>query len=339
MSLDALSLAELSRSAGSGVHFIGLCAPTNRVAPAVRFHFGSLPAELANLVCGSRGLHASGVFVCSDMIVSGGFHMRRGASTLVCPEANIHPPIICSLLQDERYTAAETTAPTHHVAAPCMLVAGPGYHIYGHWLVDLLPKLYLLLAAGFRLSELKLLLPKDAPPFVAELLEHLGLGSANVVPFDRWSDVVHSETLLVPTTCHNGIRFSPLFGDASYWLRTFLEGRHGFLTAKSPVPRLFATRGRGITNRPLVNRDEIEGIAVKNGFALIAAETMPMWEQWSIFASARIIVGEYGSALQAQAEVGVFIVAEDEALVEAASFADHLRPADDGGPGDALRVP
>jgi capsular polysaccharide biosynthesis protein len=182
------------------------------------------------------------------------------------------------------------------LAGDYVLFAGPGYRIYGHWLVDLLPKLYLLAASGLDVARCKFLMPADLPRFGRALLNAVGIDDSQLVHYDPSHDELLVEQLLVPTITHNSVRFSELYEKAVRFLVDRIRHGIGPLNPVERPTRLFVSRGTS-KQRLCVNREQIESMAGAAGFTILRPELLPFAEQVQQFAAARCILGEYGSGL------------------------------------------
>jgi capsular polysaccharide biosynthesis protein len=294
MMLNLPRLYDFSRER-SGVEFIELEAPSVRVPQAPRFFFGTFTGQLSESYFKLTHLHQIGVFVCKNTEIRAPYLITRDGAVMACPQANLHE---AHLLQFLSNGGAATGQRSLRIGGACAMVFGPGYRIFGHWMIDFLPKLYLLQRAGYDWARTSFLLPSDCPSFGYELLELLGIKHDRIVQFDVQTESVFCECLLVPTTCHNGLLPAHLFRENIGWVRGQIEARNGPLNSDQKAERLFVSRGhRAAGNRALVNREEIEAIAVAHGFKLIYPEEISLFKQFGIFSQAKEIIGEYGSAL------------------------------------------
>lgn len=192
------------------------------------------------------------------------------------------------------------------VDEPAVLLAGNGYRMYGHWLVDYLPKLYLLHLGGHRIDRLRVLLPVDTPDFARDWLRLVGIGDAQLLLYDPAADLLACRSLIVPSALRFLGRASPLLRAARDFLleraaprrRRWLplsrheEAPRRLLVARSENP---ATRNR----RRLVERAAFEARAASRGFEIVHPEAMSVPDQIALFRSASVICGEYGSGLHA----------------------------------------
>lgn len=196
------------------------------------------------------------------------------------------------------------------VEGEVVLLAGVGHLLYGHWLVDFLPKLFLLDAAGYDIRRQSYLLPADTPAFAREWLRMLGIAEDRIVVYDRLTERVECRILIVPTLLRFLSRASPVMGQARDFLLTRMQGGRG-----SRLPWPFAPRRRRrrperrkllvarsvnpgtLGRRRLVERELFEAKAQARGYTVVRPEAMGIREQVALFRTAGTICGEYGSGL------------------------------------------
>ncbi len=192
-----------------------------------------------------------------------------------------------------------------------VLLAGSGHLLYGHWLVDFLPKLVLLDAAGYDIRRQSYLLPADTPAFARQWLRLLGIADDRIVVYDRLAECVECRVLVVPTLLRFAGRASPAMGGVRDFLLTHMHGGRGRPGPRFPWP--FASRRRGPERRKLlvarsvnpgtlgrrrfVERAMFETKAQGRGFTIVRPEAMSIGEQVALFQTAGTICGEYGSGL------------------------------------------
>lgn len=251
------------------------------VTPAIlRMYFA--PQLLTSVGC----YELSGISVTSHGI------LLRDGRPLQSAQLNLDPASVAStrtygeLLLD--------VPPTRTIAGTVVNLIGPGASVYGHWLVDFLPKLYLLHRSGLVIRNLRYLLPENTPNFGLEWLKLLGISQEQIVWYSPFSEVVLPERLLVPTLLRTNSAAHPILADAADFVASMAPR-----TPRRRLPtRLFLSRAAANANwREMTNRDEIEIIAQRAGCHVLAPEQLSLLEQLQLFRSAQWILGEYGSAL------------------------------------------
>ncbi|WP_342150514.1 glycosyltransferase family 61 protein [Methylorubrum sp. SB2] len=190
------------------------------------------------------------------------------------------------------------------IAEPVVLLAGLGHQMYGHWLVDFLPKLFLLDRAGHDIARLRYLLPTDTPDFAKVWFRLLGIGDDRIVAYDGARDRLACRELLVPTALRFAGRASPLMREARRFLlrRAFPPPRWRLGRRRTPpgTRRLLISRSDNAdtrNRRTLRERAELEARAHARGYEIVRPERLSVPEQVALFRSAATIVGEYGSGL------------------------------------------
>ncbi len=280
---------------GNAVDFITLYPGTNLVPAPPRFTFGTFNAELAAGYYRNTHLWAIGVYRLHGFEVVGPYGICKNGELFASHEANIHPKHIKDLVAE--FGPPTLARPRRFLAGPVAMITGPGYGVYGHWLSDFLPKLWSLQAGGYDVRRLRYLIPANTPRFGLEWMQLLGIPSENIILFDPVNEVVWIEELLVPTTYHNGVRTTTLLRDAAAFLLSLIADHTGEPTGTTADQRIFLSRSRAPQTRALLNRVRVEEIAVAAGLELVYPEAMPLRDQVKLFRSAKMIVGEYGSAL------------------------------------------
>ena len=264
--------------------FHGLPAPP-------RFHFGTFPAALAAFHYSLSHLGPAGVWESDALIVGPGLLLRSLDGAFVkALELNWSEHDIEVAIARMGVPANATPQP---LDADAVLMVTAGYPIYGHWLADILPRLILLERAGHPLDRLTFLIPADTREFALRLLDIIGIGAQRL---HFLTGPIRPKRLLMPTFPHNGRQFMALAEDGFQMLQSRIAARFGRLGDAGTPARILVSR-QGYGSRPLQNRVEFEALALEYGFATVAPQNLPLIEQVQLFASARAVLGEYGSGL------------------------------------------
>lgn len=201
-------------------------------------------------------------------------------------------------LREHLEKSARHEKAVRRIKGQTVLLANNGHQIYGHWLVDFLPKLHLLDLAGLKLEQLTILLPTNMADFGGQFLRLLGIPDEHLIRYDPDTETILADELLVPSTLRWGGRCSPLFAGAIDFLNRRIDQVNQ--VPPSAVRRMFLSRRRsGREGRQLVNQDRLEALAVEAGLTLVYPEELPLLEQIALFRGVEQVVGQYGSGLHA----------------------------------------
>ena len=184
---------------------------------------------------------------------------------------------------------------------PVVVVCGPGHRIWGHWVVEFLPRIEVARQTfGDRFDDILLALPSDAPAWVVGLIDFaFGIPERRLLRYDPVRDRLLLAHCVIPSFCHSDEWvFHPFV--LELFDRLKLDARLGArLGAGAPVRDVFVSRrGEGLTsNRMLHGRDALETLADERGYEVVRPEALAFAEQFALFAGARRIVGEAGSGM------------------------------------------
>ena len=167
-----------------------------------------------------------------------------------------------------------------------------GNHIYGHWLVDILPRIHFLKKSG-EFEDYQWLFSDTTPDFALRLLDQLGINSDNRVFYNANEEIVKANVLVVPSM----LRWhSTFFEDTAEFYEQFISS-FSLTPAKRSRKILISRQSWNKPFRRLVNFRELQSISEEYSYEVISPEQYPLEEQLRIFASAASVVGENSSAL------------------------------------------
>ena len=195
------------------------------------------------------------------------------------------------------------------ITDPTLLVIGPGYPIFGHWLIDFLPRLAIAQRVlGERFGHLIIPMPEDTPEWVREMLHFFcGVPADQIRTFSRQADRLLCSRVCLPSFAHDG----------NYALHGFMREFYGGFRSSKPLQatrriclsrRSFEKSTRGVW-RVFENREALEHMALAHGYEVVAPEELSFADQIHLFQSAECIVGEHGSGMHAAvfAEPGTLV--------------------------------
>lgn len=229
-------------------------------------------------------------------------HIAKLHGTLVCPgQVLIHSDRETLLVDSFRRRARQNNSlvdlgPNRYGSTtelrPREVLRGRYFYLdgrhgrhFGHFLTEVLPRLW---AAEFLdLGGMQLLMKeRHFQLWMLEYLRAFGFGPDRLTLF---RDPVQCEELVIARQgCVLGGYFHPLAQPLSRRLAEF----HG---GPADGPRRIYLSRRGVSQRRLVNEEQIEAIAQRAGFTPIRPETLPVGEQIRLFAGATHLVWPVGS--------------------------------------------
>lgn len=225
-----------------------------------------------------------------DMSVSGNGLLWSGDELIVLDD--IMPVYWRDLLSGHSAQStpeSDVNLPTRTIKEPCICGIGWGANIYGHVLLEIIPRILLALDCTRQLAQRpKVLLRADAPEWLLAMLVAAEIDRHLIEWFDPKSERVLLEHGIFPanlgiTHPHMATLFDKIDKDHAIPLRA---GTH-YLTRKA-----FANR------RACLNEPELEYIAASEfGASIVAPEDIPWIDQVRLFRSANAVVGLTGSAL------------------------------------------
>lgn len=238
-----------------------------------------------------------------DLEVSGSgylFHHGRFVREFV----NISDVALRWLGQPDFFDNPLTQPRTNRVVIeePVLLVFGPGSSIYGHWLLDFMPRIVIAQQLlGAALDEFVLLLPSDTPDWVVRMIyTFCGIEPDRFRYYARHDDLVICRRVCLPSYAHSG---TP--GDyAPHPLMRVFYDQFGNPGAPRPKRRICLSRRTQErhtvgTWRIFEAREAMENMAVARGFELVQPEELSFPEQVELFRSASCVLGEHGSGVHA----------------------------------------
>lgn len=172
----------------------------------------------------------------------------------------------------------------------------PGDHIYGHWLLDILPRAWLVHTLCPD-REVTYLIRQGSPPFGRIMLEALGLPAERIVEIDTRIAHPRASEMLVATN----MRYNQVVHPAIRHISDALTDRFGAEGADMTADALFVSRRAWIAKkankRQLVNSNEVEAYYGTEGFRAVSPESLSFGAQVALFRSASAMAGSEGSGL------------------------------------------
>jgi glycosyl transferase family 61 len=176
---------------------------------------------------------------------------------------------------------------------PMILVFDRGYTTYGHFLVDILPRLLIAeQTLGSAFADCSIFVPADVPAWAELALAAVGFNASRLCRFDWHTNSLAVAIAIVPTLAHAYYSFHPRAVEIFREIR-----RRAAPESDGGSRRLFLSRRGQHSNRRLLNRVRIEEVARHAGLEVVTPETLSFREQIALYGESSLMVGEYGSAL------------------------------------------
>lgn len=171
---------------------------------------------------------------------------------------------------------------------------GVAFDVWGHWLVDYLPRFGLVdwMDHG-RFASMKILLPSYAPGWVDRFLNiACNVSKENIIKYDPNTEIVLCKKAIVPSYCYTN----------EFSFHSFVKEFYTSLCPRIPEneknKKLLVSRSDfSHSNRKFPNRELFEAIGRERGYEIILPEKLSLEDQIAIFTQASMIVGEHGSGM------------------------------------------
>jgi capsular polysaccharide biosynthesis protein len=239
-------------------------------------------------------------FFCPNAIVSGHGHIFVDGKLIMSPE--FMPEYWRSLVKNTGSLRIdeERELPLRRIDEPTIVFSGHGIDVYGHLLIEMLPRLMVARRAlGTAASDWCLLLEQGTPAWFRRILvRDLGIRESTLRFFNPYREQIELRYAALPALASWDGWFHPFCAEIMDEVTTLLNAsRHDL-----QVPRVFISRALfsnpATLKRRCLNEIEIAKIAAKEfGFAVIASETLSWRAQVALFHNAHVILGEFGSGL------------------------------------------
>ncbi len=170
--------------------------------------------------------------------------------------------------------------------AACVPLSQPGQGIYGHWLVDILPRVMFAKSLNIKL---KYIFAQNIPSYAKVFLELLGINEEDIFVYNPNKEVVLMQNCYFPSHLRLGSAFSPLAAKFNQSLAPY----------QSPCKntKLFISRGNYNNKQTIANSSELLDLVKCYDFEILEPHNYSIKEQIKLFSEAGLIVGEYGSAM------------------------------------------
>ncbi len=185
------------------------------------------------------------------------------------------------------------------VSKPIALINSTAHRVYGHWLLDIWSRFWVLKSLVGQTDRIpNCLIASTSPSYGIEVLKEVfGFTQDRLITYDTEKDIVQAELLLLPSLPHEDYVFHPIFRD---YIQFFIDSAD--IKDAPSTNRIYISRRKyrgksSSVHRSIANEDEIEFILERHGFMTVYPEDYSILEQVRIFRKAVVVLGEAGSGL------------------------------------------
>lgn len=239
----------------------------------------------------TEDLNPVGFYTVKDLIVT------RPGSTIL----STHLIYDCATGQDNQRTIppeedyfSQSSKNKIIIEEPVIVADGISFEIWGHWLIDYLPRFGVVKAVkGEHFADLKILLPHSSPEWIYRFLAlACGVNRDNIIGYNPGSDIVLCREAILPSYCYTG-EFS-----FHSFVRDFYNSLKPNIGTEKKSRKILVSRADfSHGNRPFPNRAAFESMAAERGYEIIHPEKLSLEEQIEIFSDAAAVIGEHGSGM------------------------------------------
>ncbi len=173
--------------------------------------------------------------------------------------------------------------------ATVAVASAAGAHVYYHWMIDIIPRIEVLIKTGYFNKIDYFVLDYTGLAFQKELLKKLNIDENKIICSNGFNNFhLQAEELVVPS--YVSPNDAPSL-EACRFLRELFEDE---IISKKPERKLYLQRKKG---RKIINEIELIIFLKKKGFEIIQAENYTVSQQARLFSQAEFIVSPHGAGL------------------------------------------
>ncbi len=295
-------VAELASAAPAGATRQLVLSPALMPPPQIPlFREGSLPPDVVKEHYAWAGPPPVCVYAVTGHVLGGGGLLRSEDVLFLPPDC--YPGYIPSAMAGGELPgwwggAIQLVRPIEVlVDEPCACPFHPNL-VYGHFLVEILPRLFILrilrdIGIPFRIA-LQKNLQDWAKQFILLYFEE-----EDIIWYDFYTEVIRAPAFLVPGMMHDGAsHFHPLFSCVGKDLTRRAQIAAAAPDTPQPPARIYLSRTRATTNwHRIANEQQVEDTMQELGFSIVHPQELPIPTQINLYSSAKCLCAEYSSAL------------------------------------------
>ena len=169
----------------------------------------------------------------------------------------------------------------------CTVAHNSYFQNYYHWLLEAVPRLFLL---KDKAAQLTLILNDNSPDFVKQYVSLFGFKQIIYVEDDK---LVKADKIIFSTFTSRGLAmYEPIIRDMVQWLFQKNDIKQNL----NPTKNIFITR-KNAKYRRLLNEDEVVAYLSSKGFEIVTLENLSVKEQMQLFADSKCVIGTQGAGM------------------------------------------
>ncbi|WP_331297291.1 glycosyltransferase family 61 protein [Methylobacterium hispanicum] len=211
------------------------------------------------------------------------------------------PSYVEHSLSNINISSFDATLPIREVDGQSVVFVSNAYLVYGHWLLDILPRLWIATQLYHVDAAANFILPNGTPSFALDIMsEYFGIDA--FMSFDIERETLLIEEAIMPSLPHNDHFFHPIMNEFVEWLLVHPSVIAAETKCNSAPELIYITRKgfRDVSTsykRSISNEDQVLELVESLGFSVVSPEQLSWSEQIFLFSRALIIAGEDGSGL------------------------------------------
>lgn len=240
-----------------------------------------------------------GCYFARNAVVAGIGNLVVDDTLIVSPE--FMPDYWHQAVAENEYAGLrrELGLPRRVIDDKVVVAGGWGTKVYGHMLIEMLPRLWVAQQAlGEDWPSYKVLLSTDAPRWLTDILTRwLGIVPQRLVRYDPAKETVCATHAALPSLVSFNTHFHPAFN--SFVSDTIAKTcQHNRLALSRLYVARFGFRNPSSPYRRCLNEERLAEIAAGEfGFTVLRPETLLWPLQIELFRNAQVVVGEFGSGM------------------------------------------
>lgn len=248
-----------------------------------------------------------GVYGIDDVEVFGSHYVGRSGSHVFFDQMT--PTYVPNFIKSGAFPDAKIGTKgltSREIDYPVFMICSRQSHIYGHFILEMLPKLLFVddICRALRISPV-IIVEDSTPSFVGRSIE-IYMPHAKILKYKSKEEFLRVRKLIVPTTLGKNHTYHPAMkGFVSRLRDAALSGFHPDPALKREISSsagIFISRAKhraakGWDSRFLTNEEDLLRFAKDMGLFVFEPQEFSYSDQVYIFSEASCIIGEFSSAL------------------------------------------